>query len=291
MLQNSSPVSPVLTEHTPGLRCLGGLIEASGRGRVFVLVHDIEDTTVPRFNEDRRLSLGGSYVLQTALSRLETDQVVGVMNEGAARGPLLALSGAWTQDDQFVSQGGVGVGVSVGDGSARLGGRTSYDFIAGDFISSQNGQVRLSTAVGVALSRRGNEALLVVDDGEDRAEIGLDRRLVQGAQMAQRRILEAVTLVHLADYFGIDYRPCLEIAAQTPDAFISAITMYERSGERERNRMVQQELQRLGHLTETPDGLWGPVSRRALSDYQALERLPITGAHNAVVFALMASQP
>ena len=154
MLGQGTPVSPVVTEHSAGLRCLGGLIEAAERSRVFVVVEDIDDTTTPLLNEERRLSLGGSFVLRTALSRLETDRVVTVVDAAAARGPTLTLSGAWTQDDQFVTQGGVGVGVAIGDGFARLGERQSYDFIAGDFVTSENGRVRMSTAVGVALPRR-----------------------------------------------------------------------------------------------------------------------------------------
>lgn len=287
MMQRAAPLSPVVTEHSAGLRCLGGLIEATGQGRVFVIVEDIDDTTTPFLNEERRLSLGGSFVLQTALSRLETDRVVGVVDPATARGPTLTLSGAWTQDDQFVTQGGVGVGILIGDGFARLGGRQSYDFIAGDFVSSVNGQVRMSTAVGVALPRRGEEALLVVDNGEDRAEVGMDRRMVQGAQMAQRRILEAVTLTHIADYFGVDFRPCLEVSAVSSEAFLEAVDVYESAGQRERHRLVQQELQRLGYLPDAPDGLWGPASRRALSAFQADARLPITGAPNATMYGFL----
>jgi hypothetical protein len=289
MLRTGSAVTPVLTEHSSGLRCLGGLIEQSPMQAVAVLIHEIEDTTIPRFNEERRLSKGGAFVLQTAVSRLETDKAHGVIDEDRAGPRRLTLSGAWTQDDHFVTQGGAGVRARVGNYGARVGGRNAYDFVAGDFASSVNGRVILSTAVGVALSRKGREALLIVDDGRNGAEIGLDKRTVQGPQMAQRRILEAVALVHMAHYFKIDYRPCLEATHAQPAAFTAALDRYERYDAGARHRAMQIELVRLGHFAGEPSTRWDAASRVALAAFQSARRLPPTGQPSAVLYALLAT--
>jgi hypothetical protein len=291
MLRKGSAVTPVFTEHSAGLRCLGGLIDQSGAAPIDVLVRDIDDATVPRFNEERRLSLGGSFVLHTALSRLESQKVAGTL-DGDARGPrVLVLSGAWTQDDQRASDGGVGVRARAGNVSARIGARSSSDFIAGDFASSIGDRVLLSTAVGVALSRSGQDATLIVDDGREGAEVGLDRRSVQGAQMAQRRILEAVAIVHLANFFKLDYRACLEASYAAPDAFIGALEGYAKMSAVERIKAVQRELARTGHLKGAADGKWTEASRAALSAFQVERKLPVTGRASGVLFAFLATAP
>lgn len=291
MLRKGSAVTPVFTEHSAGLRCLGGLIDQSPAQPVLVAVDEIDDATVPRFNEERRLSLGGSFVLHTALSRLESRKVEATLDEDA-RGPrVLVLSGAWTQDDLRATEGGASIGATSGQVRARLGARSSYDFIAGDFATSINGRVLISTAVGVALSRRSQDATLIVDDGRDGAEVGLDRRSVQGPQMAQRRVLEAVALVHLAHYFKIDYLPCLEASFAAPDAFIGALETYEKAGAAQRHRLIQTELQRLGFLKGAPDGKWGETSRAALARFQASRTIPPTGKPSAVGYAFLATSP
>jgi hypothetical protein len=290
MLRHGAAVTPVMTEHSAGLKCLGGLIDQSGVDPVTVLVRDIDDTTVPVLNEERRLSMGGAFILHTALSRLQTSRVQGVLDEARHGARTLTLSGAWTQDDIGVGSGGVGVGVQAGNARIRLGGRNASDFIAGDFISSVNGRVSLSTAIGVALPRRGREGLLIIDDGKNSAEFGFDAQRAQGAQMAQRRVLEAAALVHLAHHFRIDYRPCLEQTATSPSAFLAALDRYEQAGERLKHTMAQEELARLGFLSAPVDGRWGPVSARALASFQASRSLPPTGRPSAVIYALMAGE-
>jgi hypothetical protein len=291
MVLTGPPVMPVVTEHTAGLQCLGDLIDASSGAPVTVQVYDIDDTTVPVLNEERRLSLGGSFVLQTAISRLESDKVTGALDDRGGGARRLVLSGAWTQDDQFVSRSGLGFQFSAGHFAGGIGGQRAYDFIAGDFASSVNGRIRLSTAVGVAIPRAGGQATLIVDDGRDGAEIGVDRRMVQGPQMAQRRILEAVALVHLANYYEIDYRPCLEASHTMPQAFIDAVERFESARGADRVRLVQEELQRLGHLTSAPDGAWGPISARSLAAFQRQRNLPVTGQPSGAVYALLATTP
>lgn len=289
MLRNAEAVTPVLTEHSAGLKCLGALIDQSRARPVDIVINDIDDTTVPLLNEERRLSMGGQYVLRTALSRMESPRVNGVVNASRAGPRVLEFTGAWTQDDQFTRDTGLSVRARLGKYFGALGGRNAYDFIAGDFASSVDGRVLLSTAVGVVLSRKGRSALLVIDDGGDRSEIGLDRSNVDGAQMAQRRILEAVALVHVADYFNIDYRPCLQASFATPDAFVSALGRYSSEPARARAGLVQQELSRLGYLAPAPDGQWGPVSRSALMSFQARMNLPPTGAPSGVMYAFLAT--
>jgi hypothetical protein len=292
MLRDAPAVSPVLTEHSAGLRCLGGLIEQSQQTPVSVSVRDIDDTTVPVLNEERRLSMGGSFVLHTALSRMETSKVQGVLDDARTGQRQLTLSGAWTQDDLFTGEKGIGIRFRSGNFSGGLGRRTAYDFVAGDFASSVNGRIRLSTAVGVALPRRGNEAFLVIDDGADGANVGFDKRRVQGVQMAQRRILEAVALVHLSDYFQIDYRPCLQATNAAPEAFSGAIRRYERMPVAERHAAVRTELARVGFQTSnTPLRAWDAGSATALMSFQSTHKLPPTGRHSPVLFALLSTMP
>lgn len=289
MLRLGPSVSPVLTEHSAGLRCLGELIDQSQAPGVLVFVRNIDDTTVPVLNEERRLSMGGAFVLQTALSRMESSRVQGVLNENAAGARRLVISGAWTQDDLQARETGVGVRGRMGDFFANLGTRRGYDFIAGDFASSVNGRVLLSTAVGVALTRRGAEARLVIDDGRGGIDIGVDRAVVQGPQMAQRRVLEAVALVHIAHYFDIDYRACLEASHTSPEAFVDALDWYEDADAGARVEAIERSLARLGYLSEAPDQTWSVASRVALMSFEMAKNVPPTGRPSAVIYALLVS--
>lgn len=289
ILRDAEAVTPVLTEHSAGLKCLGALIDQNRAQSIDIVINDIDDTTVPLLNEERRLSMGGQYVLRTALSRMESPRVNSMVDTSRAGPRVLEFTGAWTQDDQFTRDTGLSVRARLGKYFGTLGGRNAYDFIAGDFASSVDGRVRLSTAVGVVLSRKGRSALLVIDDGGDRAEIGLDRSKVEGAQMAQRRILEAVALVHVAAYFDIDYKPCLQASFAAPDAFVGALGRYGAEPVHVRSELVQRELNRLGYLAPAPDGDWGPVSRAALMSFQSRMNLPPTGAPSGVIYAFLAT--
>jgi len=199
----------VATDEMAALRCVGRLIDRTPQPSVVVLVQDIDDTTTPVFNDQRRLSMGGAFVLRAALVQMESRKVRVAVNEDAAGPRALTIGGAWTQDDLAARHRGVGTRIKVGEVEARFGARRGRDLVAGDFYLASGGIIRHAATVGILLPRRAGEALIVVDDGRDRFEIGYDDVRDAGAQHAQRRILQAAAMAHMAAHFEVDPAPCL----------------------------------------------------------------------------------
>ena len=280
-------VTPVVTEHSFGLQCLGSIIDDSRLAPILVSVDRIRDRTIPdRLNDEARLSQAGEWLVHTAISKLETTQVRSILDDDD-RDSVITLSGAWTQDDELVSRSGGLFEFEWLRGRLGLNGRQSYDYIAGDFVTSQDGVVVFSTAIGVMLGSKRAEARLFVDNGDESAEIGFEGRWADGPQLAQRRIAEAATLIHIANFYNIDYRPCLESGWGDPATFRSSLERYALLSEHDRNMAAQRRLATLGHGPLAIDGRWGDDSRRALIAYQAERRLPPTGKLSSVVFALL----
>ena len=281
-------VTPVMTEHSFGLQCLGALIEDSRLQPILVDVGRIRDRTIPnRLNDETRLSQAGEWLVHTAVSKMETPRVRTTIGKGA--GPTkLKISGAWTQDDELLRRSGGLAGVGWITGQINLSGRQSYDYIAGDFVSSENGVVLYSTAIGVMLGSRTAEATLLVENGDEFAEVGFNGRWADGPQLAQRRIAEAATLVHVANYYNIDYKPCLESGWGSPASFRQSLSSYDGMNNRDRMMAIQRNLSNLGYAPGAIDGQWGPTSRQALMQFQADQRIPATGKPTAVIYALTA---
>ena len=135
----AADVTPVVTEHSFGLQCLGALIETSAQSPILVEVERIRDRTIPdRLNDAARLSQAGEWLVHTSISKMETGRVRTVIGEGKRRSDL-TLSGAWTQDDELLRRSGGLASFGWIRGQLNLEGRQSYDYIAGDFVSSKDG--------------------------------------------------------------------------------------------------------------------------------------------------------
>lgn len=291
--QYQSPVSPVMTEHSLALSCLGQLIDHSGKPALTVFVGDVPDTTVPRSFEDRRLSSGGAWWLHTAINRLGSARVSSATTDGKAKpgGNHILLAGAWTQDDTSIGKTGGDAsldrkrsGSSIGF-NFGLGFQQKADVIAGDFLSSRNGSVLHASAISVAVNTSDASFGLRVEDGRNSFGLALGSTLNEGPQFAQRRIAEAAVMVHVAHAFDIDYMPCIESAWASPGSHEATVRSYASMGERDRHRSVQQALERAGHMPGSADGVWGERSARALMAFQAKQGLPVTGRHSAEVYA------
>jgi hypothetical protein len=276
-------VQPVMTEHSLALACLGELIDQSGRPRLTVYVDRIDDKTVPKRFEDRRLSLGGAYWLHTAIDKISSERVVSTTSRkrGQGAGNSIVLAGAWTQDD-------LGVGRAEGsfdgrwEGGSRdtdlfLGARRSTDVIAGDFLTVRNGIVQHATAISLAIDADRSGFGLRIEDGSRDLAFDLTRSTVEGPQFAQRRIAEAATLVHLARAFDVDYRPCIEVGWASAPAFQERAAAYFAMTPGERHRALQEALNAAGYDVGSADGVWGARSRNALMAFQAGRGLPPTG--------------
>ena len=284
-------VTPVATEHSFGLQCLGGIIEESQLDSILVSVDGIRDRTIPRrLTRKTRLSQAGEWLVHTAISKMETTRVRSTL-ENSDVPSQLTITGAWTQDDELLRRGSGVVDIGWLRGQLGLSGSQTYDYIAGDFVTSENGVVVFSTAIGVMLGSRRAQATLLVENGDEFAEIGFSGRWADGPQLAQRRIAEAATLIHIANYYDIDYRPCLENGWGDPAAFRASIDRYAELRPADRFAAAQQKLSELGHGPVAADGVWGDTSRRALMDYQVANRLPATGELSPVVFALLQAEP
>jgi hypothetical protein len=291
VMQGRADVSPVMTEHSFGLQCLGSLIEESNARPIVIEVDSIRDRTIPdRLNDRSRLSQASEWLVITAISKMETPRVRSTReddDDDLNVRPAFKIDGAWTQDDELLRQSG-----GLGDlkwltGRLRFGAERRFDYIAGDFVTERDGIIEFSTAIGVFIGADEIDARLLVDDGVNSAEIGFDARWADGPQLAQRRVAEAATLIHVARYYQIDYRPCLESGLGDPAQYRASLERYSRMGERDRQRAAQSSLARMGMNPGRIDGLWGGQSRGALMAYQSQRGLPVTGTLSPAVFALI----
>lgn len=288
-LTAKSEVTPVLTEHSFALQCLGSLIEDSQIQPIVVEVDSIRDRTIPnRLNDVSRLSQASEWLVITAISKMETGRVRSTRDaDDVLTAPAFTIDGAWTQDDELLRQSG-----GLGDlewltGRLRLGADRRFDYIAGDFVTEVDGVIEFSTAVGVFVGADEFDARLLVDDGVNSASIGFDARWADGPQLAQRRIAEAATLIHVARFFDIDYRPCLESGLGDPALYRESLRRFETMGDQDRKRAAQSALAELGHNPGRIDGAWGDQSRGALMAFQAAHGIPVTGELSPSVFALI----
>ncbi|MEO1014797.1 MAG: peptidoglycan-binding domain-containing protein [Pseudomonadota bacterium] len=285
-------VAPVMTEHSFGLKCLGQLIDDAKRPPLIVHVSRIRDRTIPpRLNDDGRLSQAGEWLFHTAISKMETPRVRSTLKQsGNSKPGRLLISGAWTQDDEILRR-------TTGDLDGRVGRfrfgaekERRFDFVAGDFTASQNGVVVFSSAIGVMLASGEFGARLLVENSGDLIDLSFDRRWADGPQMAQRRIAEAATLVHIARYYGIDYRPCLEIGWAATAYYREALKRYAAATPNDRRAMVQERLTALGYDAGAADGVWGRRSSTALMAFQSDRQLPVTGRPSGVIYSLLSAE-
>lgn len=278
--QPSAHVTAIQTDHSAALRCLGMLIDDSDAPAVKVAVTEIRDRTVPRRFEDRRLSKGGKWWFHTALAKIDSAKVVAVIEDTDDVQPLndyLVLTGAWTQDDRLGARRDGGLAAKVGNFAFALGAQDSYDLIVGDFTSAVGERVTHASAIGVLVASRSGDAELIWDNGDDSAAVDLGISNREGPQTAQRHIVEAAVVLHLADYFGVDFKPCFELDWGDPRFTRSLITDYRGKSAEERHAAVQGALGELGYYTGPIDGIWGTQSAAALMRFETDANLPVTG--------------
>lgn len=288
-------VAPVNTEHSFGLKCLGQLIDDANGPPLIVHIERIRDRTIPvRLNDESRLSQAGEWLFHTAIAKMETPMVrssLSTSNSDMRRPGRLIISGAWTQDDELLRNKAGDLDGEVGRFRFGIDRRQRFDYIAGDFTSSTGEAevVTFATAIGVMLSSGDTGARLLAEFSGDVIDLEFEKRWADGPQMAQRRIAEAATLVHVARHFDVDYRPCLETGWSSASTYRKSLDDYAAMSGSDRNKNVQSRLSALGYDAGVADGVWGAKSARALMGYQADRNLPITGRHSAVIFALIVS--
>jgi Putative peptidoglycan binding domain len=292
-LMGSSETTPVVTEHSHALQCLGALIDGGKLPAVLIEVDEIRDRTVPeRLSRPSRLSQAGEWLVVTAISKLETVRVRSALEDDAKKArskPDFRLSGAWTQDDELLRQSAGLLDLGWLTGALNLGGDRNFDYVAGDFASVRDGVVQYSTAIGVLVGANGVDAQLLVEDGVNQARIGFKSRWADGPQMAQRRIAEAATLIHVARHYKIDFLPCLESGWADPDGFRRDMQRYTDAAEGDRHRLIKEDLRLLGYQPGSSDATWDSTAARALAAYQSDNGIPLTGKHSPAVYGIIRS--
>ncbi len=282
--------TPVMTEYSQGLACLGELIDQTDKPRLTVYVDKIRDQTVPRRYENRRLSHGAQWWIHTAISKLGTNRIQSTtdnVKNTNRKSNHLVLSGAWTQDDLNVKRNGGGVNVQLGDIRFGIGSDRRFDVIAGDFVSVANGRVLYASAISLAVGRNNTEVLLRVEDSDDVFELDLSNTLNEGPQFAQRRITEAAVMIHLSRYFGINCRSCIEAGWANPQEFRKKLEEYKSLQSGGQVKAMQLALKKAGYDPGPVDGKWAERSSRALMRFQTDAGYPVNGRPSAVVYAML----
>lgn len=291
----ATSVKPVMTEYSQALSCVGGLIDKSRAAPLSVYVRDIKDDTVPSRHRDRRLSKGGAWWFHTAIDKMQSRRVTSLVKlpPQSQRGKmnLLILGGAWTQDDIKVGSSGSSLGLkNLGGGMFdNLGWfrKTQASVIAGDFVSMKNNQVTHASAISLALNSSDNSYKLRIDDGSRRLDLGLAGEVNEGPQFAQRRIVEAAALVHLARAFKVDYRPCVEQQWSNPAYYQKQIRAYMAASKKGQNKRMQKALLAAGYYTGQIDGLWGAQSERSLNRFMLRQGMVASGKPSAHTYGLL----
>ena len=209
-------VTMIETPNTSVLSCLGDMIDASPQNPVYINVHRLRDETIPEYFRERGLSNGGMWLATTAISRLDTDKVVAVLARYSDEALLpdditrVDFRGAFTQFDRLGVTGAASARATLNKFGFNLGLNEEYELITGDFTTSINGRVLNSTAIGIIVLRSSGAGALSWNSGSDSGQVQLRGRMREGRQAAQRHIIEAATALHVASYFGIDYKACLQ---------------------------------------------------------------------------------
>lgn len=209
-------VTMIETPNTSLLSCLGDMIDASPQNPVYINVHRLRDETIPEYFRERGLTNGGMWLATTAISRLNTDKVVAVLARYSDEALLpdditrVDFRGAFTQFDRLGVTGAANARATLDKFGFNLGLTKEYELITGDFTTSINGRVLNSTAVGIIVLRSSGAGALSWNSGSESGQVQIRGRMREGRQAAQRHIIEAATALHVASYFGIDYKACLQ---------------------------------------------------------------------------------
>lgn len=291
----TTSVRPVMTEYSQALSCVGSLIDKSRVAPLKVYIRDIKDETVPTDFRSRRLSKGGAWWFHTAIDKMQSRRVSSLVKlppqSRRAKMNLLILSGAWTQDDLKVGSSGSDLGLkNLGGGMLDSLGwfrKKQASVIAGDFVSMKNNQVTHASAISLAVNNSDNSYKLRIDDGSRRLDLGLSGEVNEGPQFAQRRIVEAATLVHLARAFKVDYRPCMEQQWSNPAYYQKQMRAYMVASKKGQNKYMQKALLAAGYYTGQVDGLWGSQSEKALNRFMLRKGMVASGRPSAQTYGLL----
>ena len=107
--------------------------------------------------------------------------------------------------------------------------------------------------------------------------------------MAQRHITEAAVMIHVADYYDLDFRPCLEAGWANPQLTRSLISEYKQMPPFDRARAFQTFLRDLGYYTASIDGVWGQETSKALMAFESDNDLPLSGAPSVGTYVTLAN--
>ncbi len=211
-----SSVTSIETPHTHVLSCLGEMIDAGHHSPVYINVHRMIDETIPEDFEDRGLTSGGMWLATTAITRLNSQKVVAVLAKHSNSRSYpdeitkIDLRGAFTQFDRLAVRGDLALSTEIRKWGFDLGGSENYELVTGDFTTSIDGRVLNSTAVGVIVLTSSRDGAVFYDDGDETVAIALDSDVREGRQNAQRHIIEAAVVIHVAKYFNLDYKKCIQ---------------------------------------------------------------------------------
>jgi len=289
-----SQVTPVMTEYSLGLTCLGELIDQTNKPPVTIYVDDINDRTIPDRFEKRRLSHGAKWWVYTALNKIGSHRIHAITKKYKLSGEnsnCLVFSGAWTQDDVNVKKIGGGVKAQLGDFYFGIGASRTFDVIAGDFVSAVNGKILYASAISVAVAHGEEKALLKVEDSDSSFAVDVSDTMNEGAQCSQRRIAEAAVMIHLSRYFGINPQSCIEAGWAAPQRFRERLDEYKSLSNRAQIKALQRELQQAGYNPGPVDGRWAGRSSRALMRFQADQGYPVNGRRSALAYAILSLHP
>ena len=293
--RTTARVTSIETYHSSALQCLGMLIDQTSARPLDVVVEPIPDRTIPLDFRARGLSRGGEWWVRTALNRLGSERVRVLIESDSAQGrlasgaDLMVFSGAWTQLDRSGAERDANIQINIGDVFFNIGGDQAYDLIAGDFTTSIDGVLVHASGVGLVVRASSGEADLLINNGGDAGAISIGGANVEGPQMAQRQITEAAVMVHLANYYSLDFRPCLEAGWANPQISRNLAADYKVMMAGARAQSFQSLLHKLGYYTAAIDGLWGEQSQAALMAFEADNRLPITGEPSLSLYLVLNS--
>ena len=209
-------VVAIETPHTSVLSCLGDMIDKGSHSPVFLNVHKMRDETVPDDFRVRGLTGGGMWLATTAITRLNTKKVVAVLARYSDPKRLpgnvtkVDFRGAFTQYDRLGLSSDESVRAAFGKFGFNLGGSKTYELVTGDFTTSINGRVLNATAIGIIVLNNSRNGALFWNDGDESVSVSLRGRVREGRQNAQRHIIEAATVLHVASYFDLDYKKCFQ---------------------------------------------------------------------------------
>ena len=210
-----SNVTAIETPYTSALSCMGTLIDKNLNNPIYVKVHKIRDETIPEEFRSRGLTGGGKWLAATAITRLDSQNVTAVLAKHHKKSlsdkdrAVIEFRGAFTQFDRINLSAGIGLETIIRKWGLDISGSKTYELVTGDFTTSYNGEILHANAVGALVMSHSNEGAVFFDDGDETVAISLNANSRDGKQNAQRHIIEAAIMSHIASFYGVKYKSCI----------------------------------------------------------------------------------